>query len=373
MSELCTLYGAPCSLYTGKARAYLIKQRIPFRELTPTTEHYYNRVLPAVHRWMLPTLEMPDGSFIQDGTIIIEHFENQSDISSTLPSTPKQKIVALLFDVIGMEGLLRPAMHYRWDFPEHNDRYMQQNFVVLSPPGTADPMTAAEAGMDRMRAASRAFGAVPETLPVVEELFMEVLDLLDKHLTEVPYLLGGKPSIGDFGLIAPFFGHLARDPYPSSMMKKHAHRVFRWTERMNRTECDMPEFPGQKEAFLENDAIPDTLKAVLKKIGEDLVPESEVAAERINHWLADKEPAPGDRIERGVDFGEFELRGTRITALAQPWRFFLLARVQKAFNELDDSAREEVRALLQDLGFESLLTLTIDREVKRHDHLEVWG
>ena len=373
MTEPCILFGAPCSLYTGKARAYLIKQKIPFRESTPNTEHYLKDVLPAVHRWMLPTLELPDSTFIQDGTIIIEHFENQPGIPSILPPTPKQKIIALLFDVIGMEGFLRPAMHYRWNFPAENDRYMQQNFAILIPPGTDDPVSAVEEGMDRMRAGAVAFGAVPETLPVIEELFMEVLDLLDKHFAQVPYLLGGKPSIGDFGLIAPFFGHLSRDPHPSSMMKKHAHRVFRWTERMNRTESDMGEYLGQAEVFLDNDEIPDTLKAVLKKISEDFMPECKAAAECINQWLADNNPASGDKIERGVGFGEFQVRDTKITALAQPWRFFLLARMQKAFNELDNAPKEEVRSLMQELGLESLLTLTIDREVKRHDHLEVWA
>jgi hypothetical protein len=157
------------------------------------------------------------------------------------------------------------------------------------------------------------------------------------------------------------------------MMKKQAPRVFRWTERMNRTESDMGEFPEQEETFLENDEIPDTLKAVLKKIGEDLVPESKAAAERINQWLAENNPAAGDPVERGVGFGEFELRGTKITALAQPWRFFLLARMQKASNELDEPPKEEVRDLIRDVGLESLLSLTIDRQVKRHDHLEVWG
>jgi hypothetical protein len=49
------------------------------------------------------------------------------------------------------------------------------------------------------------------------------------------------------------------------MMKKHALRVFRWTERMNRTESDMGEFPEQKEAFLESDEIPDTLDRQVKR------------------------------------------------------------------------------------------------------------
>jgi hypothetical protein len=261
----------------------------------------------------------------------------------------------------------------RWNFPDENDRYIEHSFVTMAPPGTEDPFAVAKDAMERMRAAGVAFGVVPETFAVVEELFEALLELLDQHFSQVPYLLGGKPSIGDFGLIARFYGHLSRDPYPSSMMKKHAPRVFRWTERMNRTESDMGEFPEQKEAFLENDDITDTLKAVLKKIGEDLVPESKAAAECINRWLGENSPAPGDPVERGLGFGELELRGTKITALAQPWRFFLLARMQKAFHELDETSREEVHAFMRDLGMESLLTLAIDRQVKRHDHLEVWG
>jgi glutathione S-transferase len=373
MVKPCILYGGPFSLYTGKARAYLIKQKITYQELTPTTEHYFKVVLPAVHRWRIPTIELPDNTFIQDGTMIIEYFENQPDIPSTLPPTPKQKIVSLLFDVIGMEGLLRPAMHYRWNYPEYNDRFLKLSFATMNPPGQKDPIAVAEVGMDRMRSACQAFGAVPETLAVVEELYKEVLNLLDQHFLKVPYLLGGRPSIGDFGLIAPFYGHLSRDPYPSAMMKKHAPHVFRWTERMNRTECDMGEFPNQSETFLENDDIPDTLQAVLKKIAEDLVPETKAAAECINQWLADNDPAAGDPVERGVSFSEFDLRGTKITALAQPWRFFLLARMQKSFNELGDGPKEEVRALMQNLGLDPLLFLTINRKVKRQNNLEVWG
>jgi glutathione S-transferase len=373
MTEPCILYGAPFSLYTGKARAYLIKQNIPYRELVNATDHYFNAVLPAVHRWRMPTLEIPGEAVIQDGTIIIDHFENQPGIESALPLTPRQQTVALLFDLIGMEGLLRPAMHYRWDFPDYNDRFLELSFATTVPPGTEDPFAQARNGMDSMRAACKAFGAVPETFAVVEALFEELLDLLDAHFLQVPYLLGGKPSIGDFGLIAPFYGHLTRDPYPSAMIKKRAPRVFRWAERMNRTESDMGEFPNQTETFLDNDEIPDTLLAVLRKIAEELVPETKAAADCINQWLDTHNPATGGPVERGVGFGEFEIRGTKISALAQPWRFYLLARMQKAFEQLDPSPKEEVREILEKTGMDELLNLSISREVKRHDNLEIWG
>ncbi|MCP4750144.1 MAG: glutathione S-transferase family protein [Proteobacteria bacterium] len=373
MTKSCILYGAPFSLYTGKVRSYLIKQKIPYRELTTATEHFWKEVLPAVHRWRLPTLALPNNEFIQDSTMIVEHFENQPDILSALPDTPKQKITALLFDVIGLEGLLRPAMHYRWNFKDHNDFYLEQSFRTMIAPWRPDPMADARKGMERMRSACDAWGVKPDAFSVIESVYEELLDLLDNHFSVYPYLFGGKPSIGDFGLIAPFYGHLSRDPFPSTMMKKHALRVYRWIERMNHTEADMGEFPDQSVAFIENDDIPDTLKAVLKHMAADLVPESIAAAKCIDQWLDEHQPAPGDPVERGVGFGEFELRGVKIRALAQPYRFLLLARMQQAFADLIPEDQQHVQSYLADLGLDPLLTLRIKRAVNRHDNLEVWG
>jgi glutathione S-transferase len=373
MSEICKFYGAPFSLYTGKARAYLIKQKIPYRELAPSSEQFVNNVIPKIHRWIIPVIELPGNEYIQDSTMIIDHFEKQQGIPSTLPETPRQKIIALLFDLIGSEGLLRPAMHFRWNFKKYNDDFLEQSFHTLFSSRTGDPASAAKSSMDSMRGAAVAFGVKPEAISVVEAAYGELLDLLDKHFLQTPYLLGGKPSIGDFGLIAPFYGHLSRDPYPSMIMKKNAPRVFRWTERMNRTESDIGEFENCSEAFLDNDEIPDTLKAVLKLVGEDLVPETIAAAACINRWLEENDPKPGATVVRGVGFGEFSLRGVIIQALAQPYRFFLLKRMQKAFTDLDEGGRDVVQTLLDELGLTPLLSVKLDREVLRQDNLEVWG
>ena len=37
-----TLYGTPMSLYTGKARSCLIKNRLPYREVTPARNQFAN-------------------------------------------------------------------------------------------------------------------------------------------------------------------------------------------------------------------------------------------------------------------------------------------------------------------------------------------
>ena len=83
--------------------------------------------------------------------------------------------------------------------------------------------------------------------------------------------------------------------------------------------------------MLAGDVIPDTLVAVMKVLAEDFVPETLAAAKCINEWLASQDKLEaGSEVQRGVGFGEFEVRGVAVKALAQPYRFYLLGRVQRA-------------------------------------------
>ena len=53
MQEL-TLYASPVSLYSGKARSYLIKAGIPYREIPPGGAHFVERVLPKAGGASMP-------------------------------------------------------------------------------------------------------------------------------------------------------------------------------------------------------------------------------------------------------------------------------------------------------------------------------
>ena len=71
--EPITLYGAAFSLYTGRARSYLIKSNIPYTEEPHSSSYFYDVVLPkAGGRRGIPTIEFPDGSVIRDGVAIID-------------------------------------------------------------------------------------------------------------------------------------------------------------------------------------------------------------------------------------------------------------------------------------------------------------
>ena len=123
-------------------------------------------------------------------------------------------------------------------------------------------------------------------------------------------------------------------------MKQNAIRVFRWVERMNRTDQDAAEFFDAEDDYLANDLIPDSLIAVMKIIAEDLVPETRAVAEVINHWLAENAPAPGTPVQELLAQGnygmaQFEVRGQSLSSICGTYRFAMLQRMQELFAALD--------------------------------------
>ena len=368
------LYAMPHSLYSGRARSYLIKNRIPFEERSTGHESFKAEVLPKGKLPTIPTLVTPEGEVIRDGAAIIEHFETTSG-RPCQPAGARQQVISALFDVIGTDGLLRPAMHYRWNFPDDNLAFVRYHFLH-SQRDMPEREEKTEAMMNRMRHAAMIFGVTEQSQPVVEALYLDYLDALNRHFEHYPYLLGWRPCIGDFGLLAPMYAHLGRDPYPSRLMQQRAPAVYRWVERMNREDQDTPEYFNAGNDFLANDEVPETLIPVLKILAEDFVPETLAAADLINHWLVERQPEPGaiavGRLAEALGTADFTVRGETITALAQPHRFFLLQRVLDAFVDFSDNDKGEVNALLKKCGMERVLTAVLYRRFVRSENLEVW-
>ena len=266
-------------------------------------------------------------------------------------------------------------MHYRWNFPDDNLAFVRYHFLH-SQRDVPEREEKTEAMMNRMRHAAMIFGVTEQSQPVVEALYLEYLDALNAHFECYPYLLGWRPCVGDFGLLAPMYAHLGRDPYPARLMQQRAPAVYRWVERMNREDQDAPEYFNAVSDFLENDEVPETLIPVLKILTEDFVPETLAAAELINSWLAEHQPESGTvavgRLAEALGTADFTVRGETITALAQPHRFYLLQRVQDAFTELSDEKQTEISQLLKVCGMKSLLAAVLSRRIVRSENLEVW-
>ena len=374
MSKPHRLYAITHSLYSGRARSYLIKHQIPFQELSTGHESFKAEVLPKGKLATIPTLVTPEGEVIRDGAAIIEHFEAESDRPSQ-PRGPKQRIISALFDVIGTDGLLRPAMHYRWNFPEDNLAFVRYHFLH-SQRDTPERAEKTEAMMNRMRYAAMIFGVTEHTQGVVESLYLDYLDALNAHFEQYPYLLGWRPSIGDFGLIAPMYAHLGRDPHPAKLMQQRAVSVHRWVERMNRADQDVPEFFNAGTEFIDDDEVPESLMTVLRILAEDFVPETLAAADSINGWLTENKPEAGapavGRLAQAAGTAIFAVRGETIEALAQPHRFYLLQRVQDDYASLSETEKAAVDVVLSKSGMTAILDTSLNRRIERADNLEVW-
>jgi glutathione S-transferase len=386
-----TLYGAPVSLYTGKARSYLRTQGIDFVEVAPGSERYLKHIVPSVGRWIIPCLETPEGDIVQDGADIIDHFEKGpgQDLRqfSSYPESPVLLAISHVFELFGGEGLLRPAMHYRWNFDEQNLTFLSSEFALLVPGASHDEQAFLH-NSGRMRKAAVAFGVTPDSTDAIEASFHEWLDLFSAHLVDHPYLLGDHPTIGDYGLIAAMWAHLYRDPAPAMLIKQQAPRVGRWVERMTTSEPYLHEYPGADGSLIDENALPDTLLALMAYVAEEYLPEIAAHVDVANQWLAenpDLEPGTnglespaarglmGGRGLVGAGAATFDWRGQQLTTGVMPYRFWLMQRLHDDLAMDDAASQAQVRRAFTDANLEPLLDLRTLRRVERTGHLEVWG
>ena len=205
----------PASLYTGKARSYLRTQGIPFVERSPGSDRYLNEIVPTVGRWIIPCMETPDGTIIQDGADIIDHFERGPGQSlrryvvvsdSPLLACGRSRVRAVRRRRPAAPGHALPVELRRAEpgVPHlrvrtrccRRDLHSRAGRTGLPPQQRPD----AQGGSG--------FGVTPESQPLIETAFHEWLDLFEAHLVDHPYLLGNRPTIGDYGLIAAMWAHL---------------------------------------------------------------------------------------------------------------------------------------------------------------------
>ncbi len=375
-----TLYGMQASLYTGKARAYMRRNRIPVTERGTGHPVYHSRIMPVLGRLIMPVIETPDGTIVQDGTDILDYLEAQGLGREPLyPEDAMLKAVSLLFELFGNEGLLRPAMHYRWNFDEDNLAFIRVSFAEVLP-ATLDAegrATMFDHASARMRKAARAFGVNPNTYSAIEDSYAEFLSLFAAHLQGTYYLLGNRPTIGDYGLFNPLYAHLARDPRPALLMKSTAPHVFNWVERMNRPEvAEEHVIDNPPTSLFGRDALSDSLTALMAYVADEYLAEITAHVAFANNWLTTQHAEPEvvkAPLGRGIGFAEFDWRGQRISTAILPYRFYLLQRLQDHVNSSSREDQAAIRALFARTGLESILDIRTDRRVLRENHREVWA
>lgn len=362
-ANLHRLYALPHSLYSGKVRSYLRYKGIPFEERVSTLAEFKRFIIPRTGIRFIPVVQTPDDVVVQDSTETMDLLESRHPARGVLPATPVQRLVARLLELYGDEWLLLPAMHYRWSFwhqRAHIDDVLEHFGMLLSP----------HAPRWLRRLAGRQFckpfdGALPvlgitaRTIPALEASYEALLAELDTHFAQARYLLGGRASVGDFGLIGPLCAHLGRDPYPKALMQRRAPNVWAWVQRMNEAAPPIGD-------WLADDAIPDTLLPVLRRMFAEQGPVLIDTVAQVERWLAEHPEAA--RLPRFVGRHAFRLGEVEETRSVFPYPQWMLQRVLDDHAQLDAGARQRADVLFGEIGGTALMQVAIRSRVTRRAH-----
>ena len=367
LSNPITFYGLPHSLYSGRARSYLRKQGIAYREVPPSDPRFASTVVPRIGRGIIPVVELADGAVIQDTVDIIDHFEGQGQRYPAYPPEGPVRALAHLFEIYAVLGLTRHAMHYRWSYLSDQENFLKDAFGVGGDPART------EATMARMNSYLPMLGVTADTVPAIEQSYRELLANLEKHFARFPYLLGFAPSIGDYAMFGPLFAHLGRDLVPLAIMQKEAPKVFRWVERMHAPDLDKVEYPNTGDGFADIGDLIETLAPVLRQIADEIVPGLKDRLRALTDFVAENPVTKGEPVtdkphQRIIGTVTTSFRGVEYEGGVQPYTFFLWQRL------IDAAAGDrETSHLFEGHGLGSLIDARLPIRVERTDNIEVWG
>ena len=324
------VYGSEYSYFTGKFEAYLRFKEIPYAR-RPLGVRLYSWKLPRLlGAAQLPTVQLADGRWMTDTTPMIAWLEERHPEPAVIPADPLQRFVALLVEDFGDEWLWRPAMHYRWsnavDRQLRSTQLTNELVRVPVPPALRRRWFARR----QIRLFVAGDGVDERTRPHVDASYTRTLDILEPVFVSRPFLLGGRPTVADYGLYGSMFRHFGLDPTPARIMRTRAPAVYEWVARMWNARASRI---GTAKLL---EGVPADLGPLLREAGEThlrmLAANAEAhAAGRRTH----------DFTVQGVNY-----RGVPTSA----YRVWALERLRGAYLGLPDDARTAAERLLTEAG-----------------------
>jgi glutathione S-transferase len=231
MADGYRIIGAEMSPYSVKVRSYFRYKGIPFqwipRNAASQAEFEKHAKMPII-----PLVVTPDGTGIQDSTPIIDRIEKLHPEPSIHPAEPVTNFISTLIEEFGDEWGNKWMFHYRWA-REIDQRCSAGRIARMRAPRASEEEHAALAGQVRIRMVERVWyvGSNELTASQIEIGFQDMLALLEDHLSTRPYLFGGRPAFGDFGLWGQLY-ELWTDPTAGALIEGNAPHVLDWIHRM---------------------------------------------------------------------------------------------------------------------------------------------
>jgi len=351
-----TLVGTEPSYFTGKVRSYLRWKGVPFTERSATPEVYSELIEPRVGYPVIPILITPNDLVVQDSHCIIAFLERNERGLSVYPEGAMQKFVSLLFELYADEWLVIPAMHYRWNY---NEDWILEEFGRIAAPDAsiAERRRIGQIAGGRFRSFVPRLGVTEDTISGIEAHYEGFLADFSDHLRSMPYLLGGRPTLGDFALFGPLYAHLYRDPASGEIMRNLAPDVADWVERMKAG--------GARGELVSHDTVPETLVPILKRQMREQLPDLVDTARRLGEW-AEVQPA-GARVPRGLGAHDFTIGGQTGERSVITFSLWRLQAALDHFSTLQGDDRRRAESLLAAVGGQALAGFKLPRRLERRD------
>lgn len=382
------------SYFSGKVRGYLrFKQRMGalgpgFEDVLATPALLAGLLARRSGSGAVPQLEAPDGTWVQDSSAILDYCEAAHPEWPIVPdpvARPRQALAAHLIELLADEWLLVPAFWQRWYFsedgrePSHRAFNEQQWGAMLA---------AGQDGASRRRAGAHFFEAafgIADTRVHPKGVYAglvhlgcdarterawqasqhRVLGLLEAHFAQHDFVLGGRPSLADFGLLGPLYAHLYRDAVAGFALRTHFPLVAEWVERTHGEGALNARAYGQKlyeldaegrlvgrpassdgAEWLPDDAIAATLEPVLAVFFEEMWPTLVRARDALRAFVASGAHARGGELPgksffatpgfEALQTGDgplthaFTIGGIESRRMVVPCQFWRLDRLERA-------------------------------------------
>ncbi len=326
MTDRYILHGLKISYFTGKLESYFRIKGIPFDFVEMDTVDFR---ACAAHTGVLqmPQVECPDGTWLADTTAIIAKFEDQGSAPQLRPEAPAAAFISILLEDYFDEWLWRPALYYRWAFPE-DAQLMSRRIAktMLRDMRAPLPLRTLFIRARQQREFLKGDGVTRATAPLVEDLFLETLDALESIFSTRPFLMGMRPCEADFGLMGPFFRHFSIDPTPAAIMRERSPHTLAWVARMWATT------PNDLAAAAPIVDVPGDLAPLLSHVRAEYLP-----------YLASNAAACAQHLKQTG----FASRGAEWRVPSAPYRASCLDRLRQSFQALSPADQDKVSNMLE--------------------------
>lgn len=321
------VHGLDLSYFTGKLEAYLRAKGLAY-ELREMTTRSFQACGRATGFLQMPQVEMLDGTWLTDTTLIIRHLESLHPEPRIMPADPVARFISLLLEDFGDETLWRPALYFRWAFTD-DARLMSGRIARGMLRDVPLPFFLRRQFILRRQQGVylRKDGVTPSTRAAIEQLYAATLDAMEFALQHHPFVMGERPTDADFGLFGSMFRHFFSDPTPAKIMRERAPRTLAWVTRLWALS------PSAFAYAADIVSVPSTLAPLLRLAVTSHLPAMKAHADAV---------AAGAPVARFRDFG------AEFTVPSSPYRAWCLNELRRAFQALEAGPREAISALLAD-------------------------